>query len=167
MEPRRDLHGEQAFLRSRSCERAPLYPGHTQSCAWLRQLSLLKKAFDLLSSASFRRMSNGTDPVQNNSTSTHVMKVMLYSANYLLEKVATGDQAAFRELYRIYAGALYGVILTNTTSETLACQALERTFVRIWCNCVVENNHCSFMWMVRIARSEALVGQQASLLTPA
>ncbi len=92
---------------------------------------------------------------------------MPYRAKYLLEKVATGDQVAFRKLYKIYAGALYGVILTMNSSETLACHALERTFVRIWCNCAVENKPCSLMSMILIAKVEALATEQELILTPA
>ncbi len=95
------------------------------------------------------------------------LRAMPGRAKYLLEQVANGDEVAFRHLYRIYSGALYGVILASAASERSACDALERTFIRIWRNEVAADEKCTLMQMIRIAKFEALAGKEGSVLTTA
>ncbi len=76
----------------------------------------------------------------------------------LLERVATGDHAAFRALYAATSSKLYGVVLRILKRRDLADEVLQEAYVRIW------NNAGSFdaerasaiTWMVSIARNRAL-----------
>lgn len=50
----------------------------------------------------------------------------------LVQRVAAGDDAAFRELYEQYAPAAYGLALRVTRDEHLAQDVLQEAFADVW-----------------------------------
>jgi RNA polymerase sigma-70 factor (ECF subfamily) len=50
----------------------------------------------------------------------------------LLRRTATGDRAAFRQLYDLQAERLYGVALRITRQATMAADAVHDSFVNVW-----------------------------------
>jgi RNA polymerase sigma-70 factor (ECF subfamily) len=50
----------------------------------------------------------------------------------LMQRVAGRDQAALSELYRRYAGLVYGVAMRVLQNPTLAEEVLQDTFVKVW-----------------------------------
>ncbi len=52
----------------------------------------------------------------------------------LLGEIATGDRAAFRRLYDLEAGRLYGVALRIVRTPALAADVLQEAFLQIWQN---------------------------------
>lgn len=50
----------------------------------------------------------------------------------LVERVATGDEDALRALYRVHAGAAYGLALRVTRDEHLAQDVLQEAFADVW-----------------------------------
>ena len=54
------------------------------------------------------------------------------SPSQLVERVATGDEEAFRSLYRSHSAAAYGLALRVTRDEHLAQDVLQETFAEMW-----------------------------------
>ncbi|MGB7981483.1 MAG: sigma factor, partial [Candidatus Nanopelagicales bacterium] len=54
------------------------------------------------------------------------------SSRELLARVATGDEAAFRALYRAHCAAAYGLALRVTRDEHLAQDVLQEAFAELW-----------------------------------
>jgi RNA polymerase sigma-70 factor (ECF subfamily) len=77
---------------------------------------------------------------------------------WLLAAVAKGDEAAFERLYQATQAKLYGVTLRILRRPDLADEALQETYVRIWCEAGAYNPRLGspVIWMVAIARSGAL-----------
>src|SRR5690349_21151502 len=50
----------------------------------------------------------------------------------LLHQVADGDEAAFRQLFEIYADRIYGVAFTYTKSAHLSEEIVQDVFVKLW-----------------------------------
>ncbi|NLR82343.1 RNA polymerase sigma factor [Chitinophaga eiseniae] len=50
----------------------------------------------------------------------------------LLHQVADGDEAAFRQLFEIYADRIYGVAYTYTKSAHLSEEIVQDVFVKLW-----------------------------------
>lgn len=68
------------------------------------------------------------------------------------------------ELYDRYSGPLYGIIRRIVNDESLAQDALQESFVKIWKNFARydENKSQLFTWMYAIARNTALDYQRKS-----
>ena len=54
------------------------------------------------------------------------------SSSQLVERVATGDEDAFRSLYRSHSAAAYGLALRVTRDEHLAQDVLQESFAEVW-----------------------------------
>lgn len=76
----------------------------------------------------------------------------------LVNRLKTGDQGAFAEMYDRYSGAINGVI-TRIVRDTEASQdVLQDTFVKVWRN--IQSYDSSkgsfFTWMLNIARNTSI-----------
>lgn len=56
----------------------------------------------------------------------------LYNEKVLLEKVAAGDERAFRQLFDLYKERFYAVVLKMTGSDEVAKDIVQDTFMNIW-----------------------------------
>ncbi len=50
----------------------------------------------------------------------------------LMQRVLRRDQAALAELYRLYAGLVYGVAMRVLQNTSLAEEVMQDTFVKVW-----------------------------------
>lgn len=50
----------------------------------------------------------------------------------LLKQVATGSDAAFKQLYQQYSDAIYGVAFTYTKSQVVSEEVVQDVFLKIW-----------------------------------
>ncbi|TWF42906.1 RNA polymerase sigma-70 factor (ECF subfamily) [Chitinophaga polysaccharea] len=55
-----------------------------------------------------------------------------HNENELLEQMAAGSEVAFKEIYFLYSGRLYGNILKLVKSRTVAQEILQEVFIKIW-----------------------------------
>ena len=55
-----------------------------------------------------------------------------YEAARLIERCASGDRAAFRQLYSAWSGRMHGVALRITRDTGLAADATHDAFVQVW-----------------------------------
>ncbi|MFK7855015.1 MAG: sigma-70 family RNA polymerase sigma factor [Granulosicoccus sp.] len=76
----------------------------------------------------------------------------------LLERSASGDQFAFRELYEHCSPQLFGVLLRIVKQHALAEEALQEVFVRIWQRSKQYESDKGepVVWMTSIARYHAI-----------
>ena len=76
----------------------------------------------------------------------------------LINRLKSGDQKAFPELYDNYSSALYGVILKILGSEEHSQDVLQDTFVKIWkkIHSYDESKGSFYTWMLNIARNTAI-----------
>lgn len=76
----------------------------------------------------------------------------------LLARVAQSDQAAFKSLYLIASPIIYGVLLRMFKVESLAEDALQETFLKIWerADRYDPDQGRPLTWMTSIARYHAL-----------
>lgn len=76
----------------------------------------------------------------------------------LLERSASGDQFAFRELYDRCSPQLFGVLLRIVKQHALAEEALQEVFVRIWQRSKQFDSDKGdpAVWMTSIARYHAI-----------
>ncbi len=76
----------------------------------------------------------------------------------LLGRVAARDRAAFEALYRATSAKLYGVILGILLRRSLADEALQETYSRIWEKAADfdAERGSAIAWMAAIARNRAL-----------
>src|ERR1700733_10800795 len=76
----------------------------------------------------------------------------------LLGRTASGDRAAFSELYDLTNAKLFGVIRRILVRPDLAKEALQESYVRVWSNAYrYDAGHASAMtWMIAIARNQAI-----------
>ena len=72
----------------------------------------------------------------------------------LLNRIASGDQAAFEQLYRKYAGPLFSLGLRMLENEKEAEEALQDTFVKLWnkADSYDAGKSRPFTWSVTIMR---------------
>ena len=72
----------------------------------------------------------------------------------LLSQIASGDQAAFEQLYRKYSGPLFSLGLRMLENEKEAEEALQDTFVKLWNKADSYDARKSrpFTWSVTIMR---------------
>lgn len=88
----------------------------------------------------------------------------------LLIQLVTGDEAAFRQIYFLYSGRLYGNILKLVKSRSVAEEILQEVFIKIWEHRkhidvnqsfrsylfrIAENKVCNFY--IRASRDRALI----------
>jgi RNA polymerase sigma-70 factor (ECF subfamily) len=68
------------------------------------------------------------------------------------------DQYALNLLYENYSDSLYGAILKVTRNETIAEDALQETFIKVWKNAEKYDPTKAklFTWLFRIARNTAI-----------
>lgn len=52
--------------------------------------------------------------------------------NELLAQMSTGDEGAFKQIYFLYSGRLYGNILKLVKSDSVAQEILQEVFIKIW-----------------------------------
>ncbi|OED43494.1 hypothetical protein AB833_03615 [Chromatiales bacterium (ex Bugula neritina AB1)] len=76
----------------------------------------------------------------------------------LLEQVGRGDTAAFRALYNQTSGQLFAVLLRILKQESLAEDALQESFMRVWNSASRYSEELGrpLTWMTSIARYHAL-----------
>ncbi len=70
----------------------------------------------------------------------------------------SGREADFRELYKRYSNALYGILLRIVIDEELARDVMQEAFVKIWRNSAKydRSRGTVFTWMLNIARNQAI-----------
>ncbi|MEO6812400.1 MAG: RNA polymerase sigma-70 factor [Ginsengibacter sp.] len=56
----------------------------------------------------------------------------LYNEKVLLDKVAAGDERAFKQLFDLYKERFYSVVLKMTGSDEVAKDIVQDTFMNIW-----------------------------------
>jgi RNA polymerase sigma factor (sigma-70 family) len=82
----------------------------------------------------------------------------LFSEEAFVERLQSGDRAAFAELYDRYGRSLFGIIFTIVKSEPDAENLLQDAFVKIWRN--IGRYDASkgrlYTWLAVIARRRAL-----------
>lgn len=76
----------------------------------------------------------------------------------LLERCAQGHESALEELYRLGSAQLYGVLLRILKIESIAEDALQESFVKIWENAggYTAELGAPMTWMSTVARHQAL-----------
>ncbi len=96
------------------------------------------------------------------SYSSILKSSILLPLNYNNEDLIVGlkekDVSVFSIIYDNYAPALYGGIIREVNDVKIAEQILEKTFLAIWDNPVIQsryNNHF-LIWMISIAKSVTL-----------
>ncbi len=86
------------------------------------------------------------------------VSTLTYSEDAFVERLQSGERAAYAELYDRYGRSLYGIIFMIVKSETDAENLLQDTFVKIW----HEIGHYDaskirlYTWLIVIARRRAL-----------
>ena len=60
------------------------------------------------------------------------MAIEPQTASDLISRVATGDRAAFRDLYDLWGARLHGVALRITRQPAMAADATHDAFVQLW-----------------------------------
>jgi RNA polymerase sigma-70 factor (ECF subfamily) len=75
-----------------------------------------------------------------------------------LRRVATGDRAAFRDLYAASASRLYAICVALLRDRARAEEALQESFVRIWerAGSYDEAKGAALAWMTVVTRRVAL-----------
>ena len=86
----------------------------------------------------------------------------------LLDRTAARDRAAFAALYRASSAKLYGVILRILARRSLADEALQDVYVRIWerAGDFDATKGSPIAWMAAIARNRALDELRRAKATP-
>ena len=86
------------------------------------------------------------------------MREQLVDLGDLLDRTAARDQSAFAELYRATSAKLYGVILRILGRRSLADEALQDAYARIWerAGDFDAAKGSPIAWMAAIARHRAL-----------
>lgn len=76
----------------------------------------------------------------------------------LIARLRSRDKSVIDEIYRLYSGALYNVILKLIPDQHLGAEVLQDTFVKIWQNGdrFDPDKGRLFTWMARIARNSAI-----------
>lgn len=78
--------------------------------------------------------------------------------NDLILRLNQKDRTAIGQMYDMYGGALYGVVLRIVQSPELAQQVLQDTFLKVWKNSASydESKGRLFTWLLNIARNTAI-----------
>jgi RNA polymerase sigma-70 factor (ECF subfamily) len=76
----------------------------------------------------------------------------------LVQRLKTGDQLAFAEMYDRYSGAINGVILRIVRDSEASQDVLQDTFVKVWKNIQSYDSTKGsfFTWMLNIARNASI-----------
>ncbi len=82
----------------------------------------------------------------------------ILSNEALLQRVAAGDRAAFRDLYEATASRLYAICVALLKDRARAEEALQESFVRIWerASAYDEAKGAALAWMSVVTRRVAL-----------
>ena len=85
-----------------------------------------------------------------------------------MQRLQSGDKAAFGELYNSFGAALYGVILKIVGTEEEANDVLQASFVKIWkyAGKYDSKKGSPFTWMLNIARNTAIDALRKRQKTP-
>lgn len=77
---------------------------------------------------------------------------------HLISRLQDRDKSVIDEIYRLYSGALYNVILKLIPDRDLGAEVLQDAFVKIWQNGDRYDPAKGrlFTWMARIARNAAI-----------
>lgn len=80
----------------------------------------------------------------------------------LLAAAAGGDEAAFKELYRLSGAKLFGIVLRIVRRRAAAEEILQEVYVRIWDHAgdYRPDKGSPMTWMIAIARNRALDWQR-------
>ncbi|WP_316850984.1 hypothetical protein [Pedobacter agri] len=95
--------------------------------------------------------------------SDHLVKsnLKVWSSDYefFLNRLRNHDEAAFKELYHQYSGAIFGNIKRTVHDDLKSKQILERTFIEIWnsISSFDETRTRLFTWMNQIANKQKLI----------
>ena len=76
----------------------------------------------------------------------------------LILRLKQQDRAALSQMYDMYSGALYGVVLRIVQSPELAQQVIQDTFLKVW-RSSASYDHTKgrlFTWLLNIARNTAI-----------
>lgn len=76
----------------------------------------------------------------------------------LVERLQQGSEEAFSELYDMYNGTLYGLILRIVNDDEIAQDILQDVFVTIWKKAKLYSpgKGTFFTWMLNISRNKAI-----------
>jgi len=76
----------------------------------------------------------------------------------LVNRLKSGDETAFAEVYDRYSGAINGIILRIVTDSEASQDVLQDTFVKIWKNIQSYDSTKGsfFTWMLNIARNTSI-----------
>jgi len=86
------------------------------------------------------------------------VNTIVYSEEAFVQRLQSGDRAAFADLYDRYGRSLYGIIFTIVKTESDAENLLQDSFVKIWRNISLYDASKGrlYTWLVVIARRIAL-----------
>ncbi|WP_316736150.1 hypothetical protein [Pedobacter aquatilis] len=95
-------------------------------------------------------------PIKNNSfeNTGPVLKVWRAQDEICFGKLKSGDCETFKNLYRLYASALYGAIIRDVKNEKLSNELLEATFTYAWHNISAfdESKSKIFIWLLKTSK---------------
>lgn len=76
----------------------------------------------------------------------------------LVDQLQNGDEKALSEIYDMYSGALYGLILKIVRDDALAQDILQDCFVNIWkkAQSYSAGKGSFFTWMLNICRNKSI-----------
>lgn len=82
----------------------------------------------------------------------------IFNETQLIERLKTGNDAAYAELYDRYSAMLYGVTLRVVNDKEDAENLLQDTFVKIWNNITAYDASKGRLatWLLNIARNTAI-----------
>ena len=82
----------------------------------------------------------------------------MHEESQLISRFKNGDERAFSELYDMYSGAIYHVVLRMTKDEDLSQDLLQETFLSIWHKASQYDPQKGrfYTWAYRIARHKVL-----------
>lgn len=86
---------------------------------------------------------------------SHIVDTTADTLKPLLERIATGERAAFRQLYILASPKLFGVCIRMLRDKTEAEDALQEIFTRIWTKShrYDPEKARAMTWMIAIARN--------------
>lgn len=80
----------------------------------------------------------------------------LYIDKQLFNRVAEGDEVAFKELYQKYARQLWPFLMKLTKSEDASDELIQEVFIRVWINRdQLDNIDNPRAWLYKIASNQA------------
>jgi len=79
----------------------------------------------------------------------------------LLEKIATGDESAFKDLFHVWRDKLYFFVLRITHSPAMAEDILQDVFVKIWTNrASLHTIQHLDAYIYKMSRNQAITGMK-------